>query len=33
MARRDLSIRPSGKNLQTFIDEFIKQNGGKNGWM
>jgi hypothetical protein len=29
MARRDLSIRPSEKYLQSFIDEFIKQNGGK----
>ena len=29
MARRDLSIRPSKKYLQPFIDEFIKQNGAK----
>ena len=29
MARRDLSIRPSEKYLQPFIDEFIKKNGGK----
>lgn len=25
----DLSIRPSGKDLQPFIDEFIEKNGGK----
>ena len=25
----DLSIRPSGKDLQPFIDEFIKKNGVK----
>ncbi len=29
MARRDLSIRPSEKYLQPFIDEFIKKNGAK----
>ena len=27
----DLSIRPSEKYLQPFIDEFLKKNGAKNG--
>ena len=31
-SKRDINIRPSEKYLQPFIDEFIKQNGGKE-WM
>jgi hypothetical protein len=31
-SKRDINIRPSEKYLQSFIDEFIKQNGGKK-WM